>query len=149
MALVGEIVLGLDVGDARIGLAVGELGSSFAFGRGYLRRSTLEADVSAVLNKAKETNASRIVVGLPRRTDGKPSVQASKTRAFSEALEKAGLTIEFEDERFTSQLATRQVRARGLPKGKRQEKGLIDEAAAILIVESYLTRHRQPSGELF
>jgi putative Holliday junction resolvase len=146
---VREIVLGLDVGDARIGLAVGELGSSFAFGRGYLTRTMLEADVSAVLRKAKETNATRIVIGLPRRTDGKPSVQATKTRAFSKALEQAGLTIDFEDERFTSQLATRQLRARGLPRGRRQDKGLIDEAAAVLIVESYLTRHKQPPGELY
>jgi putative Holliday junction resolvase len=144
----GDIVLGLDVGDARIGLAVGQVGLSFAFGRGYLTRTTLEADIAAVRDKVQETQAARVVIGLPKRTDGKPSEQATKTRAFARALEATGLTIDFEDERFTSQLATRQLKSRGLPKGKRQDKGLIDEAAAVLIVESYLSRvSRSSSGD--
>lgn len=142
----GEVVLGLDVGEARIGLAVGTLGSRLAFGRGYLKRSSLANDVRAICAKAAEVGASRLVVGLPQRTDGKPSRQAARTRAFAEALRAAGLVVDFEDERFTSQLATRQLQARGLPKRKRQEKGLVDEAAAVLILESYLIRHA-PLGE--
>jgi putative Holliday junction resolvase len=48
--------------------------------------------------------------------------------------------VEFEDERLTTRIAERQVGASGLPRSRRQEKGRLDEAAAVLILESYLRR---------
>ena len=61
-------------------------------------------------------------------------------RDFAKALEIANLKVVFEDERFSSKLAVKNISKSGLPKKKRQEKGRIDEAAAILILESYLAR---------
>lgn len=133
-----RVVLALDVGQARIGVARGEEGSPFAFGRGALRRGRQAEDVAAVARLAREEGAARIVVGLPRRTDGKDSKQTQRVRAFARALEAAGLEVVFEDERFTTQLAGRQLAGGPLPRGKRQEKGRLDEASAVLILESYL-----------
>lgn len=136
----GEVLLGLDVGDARIGAAVGEVGHAFVFGRGAIDASDPDAAVRAVRELAEKEGANRVVVGLPRRTGGGESRQAERVRAFARRLEDAGLDVVFEDERFTSQLAQRQVRAAGLPRGKRQQKGRVDEAAARLILESYLSK---------
>lgn len=137
-----EVVLALDVGQARIGVARGEEGSSFAFGRGAIRRTRQAQDVEAVAAVAREEGAARVVVGLPRRTDGADSVQTQRVRAFARALVEAGLEVVFEDERFTTQLAGRQLAGGPLPRGKRQEKGRLDEASAVLILESYLARRR-------
>ncbi len=129
-------VVALDVGDARIGLAAGDTETRFAFGRGYLRRTSLEADVQAVAAFAAREGARRVVVGLPLRTDGSLSTQAEKVLRLVEALRRAGLEVETVDERYTTQLA--QTRVRALPKRKRREKGRLDEAAAVAILETYL-----------
>ncbi len=135
-----EAVIALDVGEARIGVARGELGSSFAFGRGYIVRSNLTNDVAAVRARLVAENASRVVVGLPRRSDGGDSAQTRAVRDFAAALQAAGLTVVFEDERYTTQLAGRGLVTSGMRKKKRQEKGLLDEAAAVLILETYLRK---------
>lgn len=136
------MLLALDVGEARIGLARGELGALFAFGRGYLTRTRLEADVAAVRTLAQEEGATRIVVGLPSRLRGGDSPQTRKVRAFAAALGEAGLEVVFEDERLTTRLASQGLVSSGLKKKQRQEKGRLDERAAVLILESYLARQR-------
>ncbi len=143
---VAETVLGLDVGDARIGVARAEVGMRLAFGRGAIRRSRQTQDVAEVRRLALDEGAARIVVGLPTRTDGRDSKQTQRVRAFARALSDAGLTVEFEDERFTTRIAERQLAGGPLPAGKRRDKGRVDEASAILILESWLGR-RQASGE--
>jgi putative Holliday junction resolvase len=133
-------VLGLDVGDARIGVAVGEVGLELAFGRGAITRTNLAQDVAAVQDLCRQEQAERVVVGLPRLTDGSESRQADKVRTFAAALERSGLAVTFEDERFTTRLAAQELRRSGLNKTKRREKARQDEAAAVLILESYLTK---------
>lgn len=140
-------VLALDVGDARIGLAAGQLGSTFAFGRGALERRGTRRDVPAVLQAAEREGAGLIVVGLPLRLDGNESPQTARVRTFTEALrleaEAAGMAVVLEDERLTTRIAQRQVGASALPRTQRQEKYRLDEAAAVLILESYLSRAQQ------
>lgn len=138
-----EKVLALDVGEARIGLAVAELGSSFAFGRGYLTRTTLAKDIDALKTKLEQEGAGYLVIGLPKRTDAQDSVQTQRIRDFAQHLEAAGLSYEFEDERFTTRMAGQNLLRSGRKKKQRQEKGLLDEASAILILESYLNRQKQ------
>lgn len=132
----GVKVLGLDVGDARIGVAVAEEGRPFAFGRGWIERNTPAADVERVLELARGEGARRVVVGLPRRTGGEEGVQAVKVRRFAAALQAAGLEVRFVDERFTTRVAAQ--RTAHLPRKKRQQKGRLDEAAAVAILETYL-----------
>ncbi len=147
----GAGVLALDVGDARIGLAAGTLGSTFAFGRGALTRVGTKRDVPAVLEAAGSEGARLIVVGLPLRMDGSESEQTRRVRTFAAALEEAaepmGIRVVLEDERLTTRIAQRQVGTSGLPRTRRQEKGRLDEAAAVLILESFLARQAQPPGE--
>jgi len=126
------------VGDARIGLAVAETGRPFAFGRGWLVRRDDEQDLAAVLQLARSEGAELVVVGLPLRTGGEEGEQAAKVRRFAATLEAAGLPVVLSDERFTTQLA--QQRLQHLPRKKRQEKGRLDEAAAMAILESYLEK---------
>jgi putative holliday junction resolvase len=140
-ASVPEVVLALDVGEARIGLARGEIGARFAFGRGALRRSGRQADdVAAVVAAAAAEGAARVVVGLPLRAQGGDSLQTQRVRSFAQALRAAGLRVELFDERFTTALAQRQLAASGLSRGKRQQKGRLDEGAAVAILETYLER---------
>lgn len=141
-----EVLLGLDVGEARIGVAVAEVGRPFAFGRGVIEARDSDQAVADVVRRAEQEGAGTVVVGLPKRSDGTDSRQTRRVRAFARALEAAGLRVVLEDERFTTQLAARQVRGAGLPRGKRQEKGRLDEASARLILETYLERRSAGGG---
>lgn len=140
----GATILALDVGEARIGVARGEVGSSLAFGRGAIVRRGTKTDVRSVASAALAEGAGLVLVGLPLNLDGTDSAQTSRVRAFADelasALEPLSVSVALEDERLTTRLAQRQVGAGPLPRGKRQVKGLLDEAAAVLILESYLAR---------
>lgn len=129
-------VAALDVGQARIGLAVGEVGSPWAFGRGYLVRRTPQADVLALRAFAERERVAKLIVGLPLRTDGTPSAQAARVLELVRALREAGLEVETFDERFTTQLGARRLGE--APRRVRQEKGKLDEAAAVALLEGYL-----------
>jgi len=129
-------VVALDVGEARIGLAVGETGSPWAFGRGYLVRKSLATDLEALEAFAEREHAECFVVGLPLRTDGRPSAQAERVQVLAHAMRQRGLQVEMLDERFTTKLG--QNRLLNAPKRIRKEKGKLDEAAAIALLESYL-----------
>lgn len=138
-----KTALALDVGESRIGLAKGDTGSAFVFGRGYLKRRKQSEDIAQLQKLMAEEGADFVVVGLPRRSDGGESAQTAKVRSFAAALRQAGIEVVFEDERYTTYLATQNVMQSGLPKQKRQHKGRIDEAAAVLILESYLAKLAQ------
>ncbi len=132
-------VAAIDVGEARIGRAVGELGRPFAFGRGYLVRRGEDEDLKALARWLREEGVRRVVVGLPLRTGGEEGPEARRVRAFARRLAALGFEVVFEDERFSTRLAERQLRA--APRKRRREKGRIDEASAVLILEAYLERH--------
>ena len=97
-----------------------------------------------MLDAARREGASVVVVGLPLRLDGTESPQTERVRVFAAALaaaaEPAGVSVVLEDERLTTRIAQRQVGTSGLPRSRRQEKGRLDEVAAVLILESYLAR---------
>lgn len=139
-----QVVIGLDVGDARIGVARGEHGSAFVFPRGAITRVGTRQDVERVAEIVAAEGAGEVVVGLPLSLDGSESAQTAKVRSFSEALTQRlatnGVRIHMEDERLTTRIAQRQIGSGPLPRGKRQAKGRLDEASAVLILESYLQR---------
>lgn len=122
-------------------MARAELDAGPAFGRGALERQGTRKDVAAVMQTVQRERADRVVVGLPLRTDGTDSPQTTRVRAFAAALAAAGLRVDLEDERFTTRLALQ--RLHGARPGKRRAKGSIDEASAVLILESYVARHRR------
>lgn len=134
----GTVILGLDVGRARIGVARAELGRSLAFGRGWIDRRGTEADIAAVRELAIREDATLIVVGLPSATRGGDTRQTELVRAFATELERAGLCVALEDERFTTALAERRLAGTAPRSSRRRPKGAVDEASAVLILESYL-----------
>lgn len=142
-----EVLLALDVGEARIGVARGETDSPLVFGRGAIRRRRPAEDVAEVARLAEAEGAARVVVGLPRRTDGRDSKQTQRVRAFARALREAGLDVAFEDERFTTRVAERQIALGPLSAAKRREKGRVDEASAVLILETHLARLRADAAD--
>ncbi|CAN5769046.1 Holliday junction resolvase RuvX [soil metagenome] len=141
----GDVVIALDVGDARIGVARGEVGSPFAFGRGTIPGGNDAATLVRLTELLERERASRLLLGLPLRTDGRDSAQTTSVRALAERLRDLAVPVELVDERFTTQAAQRRVRGSGLPRGKRQEKGRLDEASAVLILEGWLTRYARPA----
>ncbi|PYE51857.1 Holliday junction resolvase RuvX [Deinococcus yavapaiensis] len=116
--------LALDLSKNRVGFAanVGRL----AFGRGSLERKQHARDMNAVLRKIKEVGATAVVLGLPLRTDGKPSPTADRVKSFGLELARRGVTVHYQDERFT----TRRARESGATD--------LDEAAAVQILELFL-----------
>ena len=140
--------MALDIGQARIGLAVGEAGSSFVFGRGYLKRSKLAEDLEYLREKAEEEQVKAFVLGLPLDQNGQQSKQSQRVQAFGRELASLGLPIHYQDERFTSLVAQQGILASGANKRRRQDKGLVDEGAAILILENFLQNQPNPQDIL-
>ena len=93
---------------------------------------------------AKEP-VERIVIGEPKQPDGTPSENMARVAEFVNRWRKAfpAIPIEFYDERFTSVLAHRAMIDGGLRKKKRQDKALVDEVSATIILQSYLESVRR------
>ncbi len=136
-------LLGLDIGDVRIGVAVCDSLEIAAFPVGLVRRvGSLKRDVAAVAALAVEQEAEGIVVGLPLSLDGSVGPQAMKTQGFAKALANTlSLPLVFWDESLSSVEAEELLIAQGVSRAKRREK--IDQTAAALILESYLQHRRQ------
>ncbi len=130
-------MLGVDYGDARIGLSVSDELETLASPLVTLKSESMRKNIDAVAEAAAEEKVSRIVIGLPLNMDGSEGARASKTRSFGRVLEKvSGLPVEYFDERLTSVEAEEIMESVGVKKNKR--KNLVDRIAAQLILQSYL-----------
>jgi len=135
-------LLGLDVGDVRIGIAVCDSLEIAAFPVGVVRRvGSLKRDVAAVAALAVEQEAEGIVVGLPLSLDGEIGPQAQKTQGFAKALANVlPMPVALWDESLSSVEAEEILIAQGVSRAKRRLR--IDQTAAALILESYLAHRR-------
>lgn len=135
-------LLALDLGDRRIGLAVAHDSRGPAFPAGYLLRTKLSQDLLAVLNAAHERGVEGFVVGIPYTLNGKISHQAKLALGFVRALAKeTALPVYQVDEAFTSFEAEALLRDAGAEPSK--DKGSIDEAAAVLILQRFLEQQAE------
>jgi len=130
-------LLGLDVGDKRIGLALSDDLGLTAQGRPTLQRTTLKKDLAALRSLIKEHQVQKVVVGLPLNMDGSLGPRAQLVLEFKNTLEKQ-LTIPVVtwDERLSTQAALRPLREAGLNWRKRRK--LVDQVAAGIILQNYL-----------
>jgi putative Holliday junction resolvase len=130
----------LDVGDARIGVAVcDELGLTTR-GIGVVERRGGIHDLEAVARLIGPFGPERLIVGLPLNMDGTEGPQAAKVRRFADRLgEHTGIPIELWDERLTTVEAEETLRATGTK--RRKQRGLVDQVAAAGILRSYLASH--------
>ena len=127
----------MDVGDRRIGLASGVALIGTALPAGVVRRTSLAADIRAILDAARQRQSDAIVVGVPYRTEGEASPQTRYVLGFVRALRKEStLPIHEVDEAFTSMEAEGLLRDAGREPSR--EKGTIDETAAVLILRRFL-----------
>lgn len=134
-------ILGLDVGDKRIGVAVGEAAGWMAKGLCTVERVGRARDLEAIATLAREHEIGEIVVGLPLLLDGSVGEQARRARRFGRELAKrTGLPIVFWDERLSTVAAGKLLREAGVRGVPRERK--IDAAAAELILQSYLDYNR-------
>ncbi|MGH7358670.1 MAG: Holliday junction resolvase RuvX, partial [Acidimicrobiia bacterium] len=132
-------VLGVDLGERRIGLAVSDPTGSVARPLRVLERSgPRAADRRAILSAATEVAAGRIVVGLPRSMSGSEGPAARAVREEVEALQSEAGPIEVtvHDERLTTVMARRVQ-----PRRRQRRREPVDDLAAALILQSYLDSH--------
>jgi len=130
-------ILSIDYGKKRTGLAVTDPLQLIAGGFATVSTSELFDWLKAYL--AKEP-VERIVIGEPRQPNGQPSENLERVQQFVNRWRKAvpEVPIEFYDERFTSVLAHQAMIDGGLKKKVRQDKALVDEISATIILEDYL-----------
>ncbi len=133
-------LIGIDHGERRIGLAVGDEETGMAFPRPAVRAG--RRALAAIRELATEEGTNRIVVGLPLNMDGSEGAQAAAARAFGARLGALGLDVTFIDERLTSWDAAERIAQHG---ARQPAPDAIDSAAAALILEEYLAdRRRRP-----
>ncbi len=138
--------MGLDVGDRRIGVAVSDALGLTAQPVLTLVRSNRKQDVKSLLRLIRRHNCSAIVVGNPLYMSGDVSPQAVKAQAFAQILrEETGLPVHLWDERLTTTEAHRHLHAAGRPGS--EHKAVVDQVAAVLILESYLEAKKRVAGE--
>jgi putative Holliday junction resolvase len=131
--------LGVDLGRARIGLALADDVLRTAQAHGTLRRGGLKLDLAAIAEVAREYEVSRVVLGLPLNMDGTEGPSARLARDFAPRLEEAlGVPVELFDERLSTFEAETRLRERGLPAEDR--RSVVDAEAAAVILQGWLDR---------
>jgi putative Holliday junction resolvase len=143
VGLTADRYLGLDVGSKRIGVAVSdELGLTAQPVLTLTRKRSPREDMRSLARLCRRFGCVGIVVGDPKHLSGEASAQGEKVRAFAEELAVlAGLPLHFVDERLTSRAAHEILYAAG--KSRQEHKPLVDQVAAVLILQSFLDAPRK------
>ena len=134
-------IMGLDVGDKTIGVAVSDLMGLTAQGVNTVKRVGKKKDIEALKEIIKERQVNKIVSGLPKNMNGTLGPQGEKVIKFCELLEQeTGIKIEYWDERLSTVAAERTLIQGNVRRENR--KGVIDMVAAVIILQGYLDRQR-------
>ena len=130
-------ILSIDYGKKRTGLAVTDPLQLIAGGLATVSTSTL---FDYLKQYVAQESVERIVIGEPRQPNGEPSENLERVRQFVNRWRKAmpDIPIEFYDERFTSVIAHQAMIDGGLRKKARQDKALVDEISATIILQDYM-----------
>lgn len=140
-----SVLLGIDLGDRRIGIACGDTSSGVVTPLLTLQRGTPQQDAAAIGRISAERHAEALVVGLPLHLDGSQGEQARRTHEWVAAVQPLmRLPMTFRDERLTSRFA--EARLGRVPRGRsggppsatarRARRARVDREAAALIVQS-------------
>jgi putative Holliday junction resolvase len=132
-----ERILGLDIGSIRTGIATAYMGLGVASSLETVESKQL---IERLIQLNKEEKISLLVVGKATQMDGTPSESMRFIEDMANKLEKSGFKIVWQDERFTSKLASKSIAQSGMSKKKRQDKTLIDRVSATILLQSYLER---------
>ncbi len=136
-----ERLMGLDVGDKTIGVAVSDLLMITAQGVTTIKRTNIKNDINELRKIIEEYEVTKIVSGIPKMLDGTIGIQGEKVLAFIEKIKKhIDLPIDFEDERFTTSISERMLIDADVKRKKRKE--VIDKLAAVHILSGYMQRKK-------
>ncbi len=130
-------ILALDFGLKRTGIAITDENNIIAYGLTTVQSTALMEYLKKIVPKE---NVGTLVLGEPKRMNMEDAHISENVRLLFQALKEnfPALTIEMMDERFTSKMASQALFDSGLSKKKRQNKALIDEVSATIILQSYL-----------
>jgi putative Holliday junction resolvase len=129
--------MGIDPGARRVGLALGDDEVGFASPHKTLQRRDDPSLLREIVAELRTNQVESVVLGLPLRMNGMEGPEAKRARALAKAIEQHGqVKVVLWDERLTTVSAERELRASGLRGDKK--KSLIDQAAATLLLQSYL-----------
>ena len=140
MPVMGRI-LAIDYGKKRTGIAVSDTLQLIANGLTTVPTAEL---MSFLTDYVSREPVERIIVGLPKQMNNEASENAKRIEPFVRTLRKAmpNIPVEYVDERFTSVWAHRAMLEGGLKKKARQNKALVDEISATIILQDYLESKR-------
>ena len=134
-------MLGLDVGERRIGMAVSDALGITAQPLPTHRCKGRTNDIACICQIAREQGAEKFVLGLPKNMNGTVGPQAEYVLEFGKILqEQSGLPVEYVDERLTSMAAHRAL-SEGNVHAK-DRKGKVDQIAAVYILQNYMDRQK-------
>ena len=134
-------ILGLDIGEKRIGVAMSDPLGIIASALTAIERTTDETAVKQIINLARENEAERVVVGMPRSLDGSLGKQAQAVQSFIDLLRGCTeLPVVTWDERLSTVAAERTMLEVGMKRDKRKKRR--DSLAAAFILQGYLDREK-------
>ncbi len=134
-------IMGLDIGDKTIGVAVSDLMGLTAQGVTTIKRVGKKKDIEEIKKIIEERQVNKIVSGLPKNMNGTVGPQGEKVQKFCELLKaETNLPIEFWDERLSTVAAERSLIEGDVSRQKR--KKVIDMLAAVIILQGYLDLQR-------
>lgn len=140
------IIMAVDLGTARTGIAVSDPGEGFAFPKDVIHEYNREKLTRTLAEKAAAYGAELIVVGYPRNMDGSAGFKAEECAETARLIAAAsGLPVELWDERCTTISAHTALRDAGV-KGKNR-KDVVDAVAATMILEDFLRHRKQTKQE--
>nr|WP_297916295.1 Holliday junction resolvase RuvX [uncultured Allomuricauda sp.] len=134
-------IMALDFGKVRTGIAITDELQLIASGLTTIKTTELIPFLKEYISDEK---VDLFVIGLPKRLDNTPSEAEVLIKEFLINLKGniPHIPVERQDERFTSKMAFQAMLDSGMKKKKRQDKGLVDEISATLILQSYLDRKK-------
>lgn len=136
-------VLGIDHGEARIGLAITDPVGIMAHPLETIQVKTTDP-IERIIALVSTRQVKQLVLGLPLRMDGSEGTAAEKIRAFGRELaEKIGLPLHYMDESLTTVAAAEKLHQAG--KNAKKQKSIIDQAAAVEILTNWLDQHSPDS----
>ena len=138
-------VLGLDIGDSTIGVAMSDALGWTAQGVMTIRRKSMQQDLYNLRKLIGKHDVSEIVVGIPLKMNGKSDTQTRKTILFMQTLEeRLHVPVHSWDERFSTVAASKALES-GKVRGKKRAQ-LIDKVAATIILQGYLDHRNEVRG---
>ena len=140
-------ILGLDVGDSKIGVAVSDPLGWTAQGLTTIYRESVHNDLGLLRKLIYDNHVKEVVVGLPVKKNGEPDAQTRKILRFAQLLRKTfHLPVKTWDERFST-IAASKILEQGIVR-KKKKAAVIDKVAAIIILQGYLDNRNNGNDPL-